>query len=263
MTSAIEPAARTAPVRTAMVTGAAQGIGRAVAARLAADGARVVLVDINERALAETAAQLAAAGSAVVTVAGDVAAPDTAKRAAALAGERFGGADILVNNAGISPKHAGQKATLARMALEEWRRVLDVNLTAAFLFCQACLPSMQARRWGRIVNMSSLAGRTRSDVPGVHYGATKAGIIGFSRLLANELGPDGITVNCVAPGRIVTPLNENFSEAENRAYLARLPVRRLGTPEEVAAAVAYLASDEAAFVTGAVIDVNGGAFMGG
>lgn len=261
MTSAIEPAARTAPVRTAMVTGAAQGIGRAVAARLAADGARVVLVDLNERALAEAAAQLDAAGTA--TVAGDVADPETAKRAAALAGERFGGADILVNNAGISPKHAGQKAPLARMALDEWRRVLDVNLTAAFLFCQACLPSMQARRWGRIVNMSSLAGRTRSDVPGVHYGATKAGIIGFSRLLANELGPDGITVNCVAPGRIVTPLNENFSEAENRAYLARLPVRRLGTPEEVAAAVAYLASDAAGFVTGAVIDVNGGAFMGG
>ena len=179
--------------RVAIVTGAAQGIGSAIAERLARDDVRLVLVDLKPQPVFELVERLLAGGARAAALPGDVSRPDIAARAAALAQELFGGVDILVNNAGISPKHDGAKATLLNMSLDEWRRVLDVNLTATFLFCKAWLPSMQAKSWGRIVNMSSLAGRTRSDVPGVHYGATKSGIIGFSRLLANEVGPQGVT----------------------------------------------------------------------
>jgi len=173
----------------------------------------------------------------------------------------FGGVDILVNNAGISPKHDGRKAPVARMGTEEWQRVLDVNLTGAFLCARACLPGMMERRWGRIVHIASQAGRTRSELSGAHYGASKAGLASLARTLACEVGELGITVNSVAPGRIDTPMAQTVSPEVNERYRAGIPVRRFGTPDDVAAAVSYLASEHAAFVTGVTLDVNGGAFM--
>jgi 3-oxoacyl-[acyl-carrier protein] reductase len=147
------------------------------------------------------------------------------------------------------------------MSEEEWRKVLDINLTGAFLCSKACLPIMREKGWGRIINIASQAGRTRSDIAGAHYAASKAGMMGLARALAGELGMAGITVNSIAPGRIMTPMAQEAGEAANTAYLARIPVGRLGTPDDVAAAVAFLVSDEAGFISGITLDVNGGAFM--
>jgi 3-oxoacyl-[acyl-carrier protein] reductase len=145
--------------------------------------------------------------------------------------------------------------------LSEWQTVLRVNLTGPFLMCRECLPLMQRRGWGRIVNMSSIAGRTGSRFPSSVYSASKAGLIGFSRVLAGQVGNAGITVNCVAPGRIVTPHSTLGGPELEAEYAARVPIGRLGDPDDVAGSVEFLTSDEAAFITGAVVDVNGGVFM--
>ena len=244
-----------------LVTGGAGGIGLAVAARFVRNGARVLLCDTDEGRLCEAREQLGAPPDVVRSIVCDVADAADVGKTVTEAEQFFGGVSILVNNAGISPKHAGVAAPLFSMDEAEWRRVLDVNLTGAFLCAKAVLPAMKARRFGRIVNIGSLAGRTRSEVAGGHYSASKAGLMSLARSLAVEYGPHGITANSVAPGRIETQMAHEAGAAVKANYLTRIPVGRLGTPEDVAAAVTFLASDEAGFITGATLDVNGGSFM--
>ncbi|NYT79775.1 SDR family oxidoreductase [Alcaligenaceae bacterium] len=248
--------------RTVLVTGARRGIGYTIAERLFHQGCNVVLVDVDAEDVERAAAKLDPSGVRVLPATADVSRSAEISSVLKRVEDKFGGIDILVNNAGISPKHDGKKAFVLDMDETEWRHVLDINLTSAFLCVQACLPWMKKRNWGRIINMSSQAGRTVSTIAGAHYAASKAGMIAFSRTLAAEIGADGITSNCVAPGRIVTPMAEEAGADANAAYLQRIPVHRLGNPEDIAGVVAFLASDDASFITGATIDVNGGAFMG-
>lgn len=247
--------------RTVIVTGAARGIGLAIAQRFLREEARVVLCDTDEAALHGVVEGMKSHAQSLLPVVADISRDEDVRQLLARTHERFGPVSILVNNAGISPKHAGIKAPVARMDIEEWRKVLDINLTGAFRCIQSCLPDMRELRWGRIVNIASQAGRTRSDIAGAHYAASKAGMMALARTVAGEDGAAGITVNSVAPGRIDTPMAQAAGAAVNAEYLKRIPVGRLGTPEDVAAAVAFLASDEAGFITGVTLDVNGGSFM--
>lgn len=246
--------------KVVLVTGAGRGIGRAIADAHADAGAAVAYLD-HDAALAEEAAAAAAArGVKSVAVAADVGDEASVNAAVAKAVAALGPIGILVNNAGISPKSGadGKRARLGEMSAAEWRRVLDVNLTGAFLCASAVVPFMRAAGRGAIVSVSSVAGKTYCDIVGVHYAATKAALIGFTKHLAGELGPDGITVNAVAPGRIDTALMRGTAAEANEAVRLATPLRRLGTPEEVAQTCLFLTSDQAAFVTGQVCDVAGG-----
>lgn len=246
------------PKRTALVTGAARGIGEAIACTLAAQGHAVILVDVLPQ-VAQTAAAIPGDTHGLTVDLSDLPAISGFVQRVV---EEYGPIEILVNNAGISPKHEGKRASIESLELSEWQTVMDVNLTAAFLLTQAVLPGMRKCGWGRIINMASQAARTRSVVAGYHYAASKAGLIGLSRSLAGELGKDGITVNCIAPGRIDTPMAQVAGAEVNTAYVKTIPAGRIGTTDDIAAAVAYYTSDQAGFVTGTVLDVNGGHFMG-
>lgn len=247
--------------RTVIVTGAARGIGLGIATRFLAEDANVVVCDTSVEALADAQERLQAHGRKLLALQADVSRDADVEQLLERTRQRFGPVAILVNNAGISPKHDGLKADVSRMDVEEWQRVMDVNLTGSFRCTKACLPDMVAARWGRIVNIASQAGRTRSDIAGAHYAASKAGMMALARTVAGEAGAAGVTVNSVAPGRIDTPMAQAAGAAVNAEYLKRIPVGRLGTVEDIAAAVAFLASDEAGFITGVTLDVNGGTFM--
>jgi 3-oxoacyl-[acyl-carrier protein] reductase len=247
--------------RTVIVTGAARGIGLGIARRFLTEGANVVVCDSSVEALADAEEGLKAHSRQLLSLQADVSRDADVRQLLDRTRQRFGPVAILVNNAGISPKHDGVKAAVAGMDVEEWQRVMDINLTGAFRCTQACLPDMVAARWGRIVNIASQAGRTRSDIAGAHYAASKAGMMALARTVAGEAGAAGITANSVAPGRIDTPMAQAAGAAVNAEYLKRIPVGRLGTVEDIAAAVAFLASDEAGFITGVTLDVNGGTFM--
>lgn len=244
--------------KVALVTGAAGGLGRRFCQTLVRAGARVLAADIDEGGLAATVAAL---GSGAMTLPMDV--RSKASVTAALAG--LDGVDILVNNAGGSlytPKE------LAEIEEEHWDLVLDVNLKGAFLCAQAVVPLMRGRGGGRIINISSIGGRTASPVTGVPYASAKAGLIGLTRRLARELGPQGITVNAMAPGTVLSgprmeALWSQLSPAEQDRILAEIPLGRLSTPEEQADVLLFLAGPASRYITGAVIDVNGGRFMGG
>jgi NAD(P)-dependent dehydrogenase (short-subunit alcohol dehydrogenase family) len=248
--------------RVALVTGGAQGLGRAIAERLGGAGMRLILADIDAVQLEATATALSGRFD-VQAVVVDVA--DEASVAACFAAveERHGRLDVLVNNAGVIGLVDGKRPLVEDMPLALWQRTLDVNLTGAFLACRGAVPLMKRGGWGRIVNISSRAGRTRTGVGHANYAATKAGLIGFSRVLAGEVGRHGITVNCVAPSRIPTAMTLTLVDSASafERNIAETAVGRLGTPLDVADAVAYLASDAASFLTGIVIDVNGGSFM--
>ena len=178
-------------------------------------------------------------------------------RAVATTVEHFGGLDILVNNAGICPLTA-----FAEISAEEWDRVLAVNLKGAFLFCQAALPHLRrSGRQGRIINIASVAGQMGGVTIGAHYAASKAGLIGLSKSLAQLLAADGVTVNCVAPGTTETDLTDSWSEAARDAVREKIPLGRFAQPDEIAEAVCFLATDRAAFITGATLDVNGGLYL--
>jgi 3-oxoacyl-[acyl-carrier protein] reductase len=241
--------------RRALVTGATGGIGAAIARALHARGARVVLSGTRENVLAERVAELGERAHAVPANLGD--ADSLAALVPAAEEAAGGGIDILVNNAGIT------RDTLAmRMKPEQWDEVIRVNLTAAFRLSQAVLKGMMKARFGRIINISSVVGIT-GNAGQTNYAAAKAGMVGMSKSLAREVAARGITVNCIAPGFIETPMTEALNERQREAILAQIPAGRLGTPEDVAAAAVWLASDEAAYVTGQVISVNGGMAMCG
>ncbi len=243
--------------RIALVTGASQGIGRAVALELARKGAVVALAARNEAKLAEAAAEIEAAGGQAAVFAMDVANEESIKAGAKAVVDRFGKVEILVNNAGIT-----RDGLMLRMKRGDWDDVLGANLTGAFLLTQALLGPMLKNRWGRIVNLSSVVGRT-GQAGQANYAASKAGLIGLTRSMAREFASRGVTVNAVAPGYIETPMTAVLDEKQRTAMLAEIPLGRAGTAEEIAQAVAFLVSDAAAYITGHVLDVNGGMFMGG
>jgi len=246
-------------VPVVLITGAARGIGLAAARRFGGEGAKVLLVDRDKQAL-DTAMQTIGEGTYHGHVL-DITNPEAPQQLMELAADTVGPVSVLVNNAGVSPKRNGQSSGLLEIDQSEWDVVMGVNLYATFRLCKACIPGMQKRKWGRIINISSLAGRTKSIVAGATYMASKAAVLGLTRSIAMEFGPAGITANSVAPGRVDTVMANQGPANLNSEYAAQIPVRRLGTPDEVAAAITFLASSEAGFINGAVIDVNGGFFM--
>ena len=229
-------------------------MGRAVAQRLASGGARVVINDLNSDSAARTVTDVISRGSEAFAIAGDVSSSQDVRRMMEGVIERYGDIHILVNNAGIL-----RPTKVIDIEEEEWDLVVDVNLKGTYLCSRAVLPSMQKAGWGRIVNFSSTAGKSTSTVGGAHYTAAKAGILGFTRHLAKEVARYGITVNSVCPGLIDTEMvRSTINETRTQAYAESFPIARLGEPEEVAELVAFLASDRAAYITGASLDINGG-----
>ncbi|MYB18081.1 MAG: 3-oxoacyl-[acyl-carrier-protein] reductase [Holophagales bacterium] len=237
---------------TALVTGASGGIGRAAALLLARQGARVVLAARNEALLDEVAGTVRANGGDAHPMALDLADHESIPAAVRGLPAEFAAVDILVNNAGITADNL-----LARMTLEQWQRVLDVNLTGAFVLTKALVRGMMRRRHGRVVSVSSVAGVV-GNAGQANYAASKAGLIGFSKSLARELLSRGITVNVVAPGFIETDMTAALPDGAGERFLEQHGLVRLGTVDDIAAAVLYLASDEASYVTGEVLSVSGG-----
>ena len=244
--------------KVAVVTGAASGIGEATIRALAREGAQAVICDINGEGAKRLENDLQRQGAKALAVRTDISDPAQVKSLAEETMARFGRVDILVNNAGISPKHEGKKLRLWEMSVAEWEQVIRVNLNGYFLCCHEIVPHMIPTRWGRIVNISSLAARIGGVVAGSHYTAAKAGILGLTKSLAAEAAEYGITVNAITPGRINTPMAANVPPAVNAEIVKRIPLGRFGTPEDVAAAILFLASEAAAYITGATLDVNGG-----
>ncbi len=238
--------------KSALVTGASGGIGAAIARALHGAGASVALSGTREAPLQALAEELGARAHVLPCNLSDAEAVEGLPRAATQA---MGALDILVNNAGIT-----RDMLLMRMSDTQWEEVLDVNLTASMRLMRGCLRGMMKARWGRIVNISSVVGTTGN--PGqANYVAAKAGLVGLSKALAQEVSSRGITVNCVAPGFIATPMTEALTEQQQASIFARIPAGRMGTPEEIAAGVLYLASPEAAYVTGTTLHINGGMAM--
>ncbi len=242
--------------RTALITGASQGIGRACALAFARAGARVALAARNEAKLAEVATEIRSGGGAAEVFAIDMASEDSIKSGAKAALAQLGSIEILVNNAGIT-----KDGLLLRMKRADWDDVLATNLTGTFLLTQALISTMLKARWGRIINISSVVGET-GQAGQANYAASKAGLIGFTKSLARELASRGITANAVAPGYIETAMTAVLDEKQRAAMTAYIPLGRAGTEQDVANAVRFLASEEAAYITGHVLDVNGGMYMG-
>jgi 3-oxoacyl-[acyl-carrier protein] reductase len=250
------PRARRLVGRVAVVTGAARGLGAATALRLAAEGASVAVVDATDAT--ETVKALAAVGADAADFVCDVSDPDAvdALRDAVL--DRFGRVDVLVNNAGIL-----RDGRLLELSVDDWRAVLDVNLASMFHTCRSFVPDMASRSYGRIVNIASRS--ALGSVGQVNYSAAKAGVLGLTATLAMELGPDGITVNAVGPGYFSTPMTRSIAarkevavDAQEAEVARRTPLGRVGRPEEIASVVAFLASDDASYVSGQTLYVNGG-----
>ncbi len=241
--------------RTAFITGASRGIGRACAVALSDAGVRVAVAARNLEQLEELAGQLRAQGRDAFVVSIDMSSADSVKEAIAKTAKDFGPIGVLVNNAGIT-----KDGLAMRMKKDDWDTVIATNLTGAFLAIQQVLPAMMRERWGRIINISSVVGE--SGNPGqANYVASKAGLIGLTKAIAQEMGSRNITVNAVAPGYVETDMTQGLSEELKNKMLDHIPLRRIGRPEDVAAAVRFLASEEASYITGHVLDVNGGLYM--
>ncbi|HWZ50428.1 MAG TPA: 3-oxoacyl-[acyl-carrier-protein] reductase [Granulicella sp.] len=242
--------------RIALVTGASQGIGKATALRLAQAGASVALAARNQDKLAEVAAEITAAGGTAQIFPLDLASEDAIKACAKEAIAHFGKVDILVNNGGIT-----RDMLALRMKRKDWDDVLSTNLTGAFLMTQAVMNSMLKARFGRVINITSVVGET-GQAGQANYAASKAGLIGLTKALARELASRTITVNAIAPGFVETAMTGILNEEQRSAMMSIIPLQRAGTEQDVAAAVAFLASDDAAYITGHTLDVNGGMYMG-
>jgi 3-oxoacyl-[acyl-carrier protein] reductase len=241
--------------RTALVTGASQGIGEAIARVLARQGARVVLAARNEGRLEALAGEIEAAGGSARPLVLDVSRPETFGERLKSLPEGFAEIDILVNNAGVTADNL-----LARMSLEDWERVIRVNLTGAFALTKEVIRGMMKRRWGRVINVSSVVGMMGN--PGqANYAASKAGLIGFSKSLARELGSRNITVNVVAPGYVETAMTADLPEASRTALSDAIALKRLGSVDDVAWSVLFLASEEAGYITGHTLNVSGGLYI--
>jgi 3-oxoacyl-[acyl-carrier protein] reductase len=241
--------------RVAVVTGASQGIGLAIAEDLAALGAAVVLVDVQKDKLDAAVLAINSRGGRASGREASVSRTDQVAAVVEAVLKEHGRIDYLVNNAGIT-----RDALLLRMKDEDWDAVIDINLKGVYNFTRAVLKPMVAARFGRIVSLSSVAGEC-GNAGQTNYAASKAGILGFSRSLAKEVAGRGITVNCVAPGAIATAMTDRLPEEIKKAFIDTIPAKRFGLPVEVAHAVRFLLSDEAAYITGQVINVNGGMYM--
>lgn len=240
--------------KTAVITGSSRGLGKAIAEKLGKLGANVVLTGTSDTVL-KTASELEEMGIKVAAVVGDVRNADDVKAMMSKAVESFGGVDILVNNAGIT-----KDKPMAMMSEDDWDTVLDINLKGCFLCTKAAAKLMIKKRYGRIINVSSVAGAYGN--PGqANYSASKGGMLGLTKTAAKELAPRGITCNAVTPGLIESDMTEILPEDLKRKYLEKIALGRFGTPEDVANVVAFLASDEAGYVTGQVIDIDGGLVM--
>jgi 3-oxoacyl-[acyl-carrier protein] reductase len=242
--------------KVALVTGASQGIGRTTAIALGRAGARVAVAARNEEKLAEVAKEIESSGSEALAVKMNVDDPEQIKVGFQQALGKFGRLDILVNNAAIT-----RDGLALRMKLDDWETVLRTNLTAAHLCTQQALGTMMKQRWGRIINVTSVVAET-GNAGQANYVAAKAGLIGLTRAIATEMASRNITVNAVAPGFVSTPMTDPLPEKVKQEMKARIPLGRFGTDNDVAAAIVFLASEEAGYITGCVLDVNGGMRMG-
>jgi 3-oxoacyl-[acyl-carrier protein] reductase len=241
--------------RVALVTGASRGIGEAIARRLAAEGATVLAAARSTPSLDRIVAEISSAGGAARAVALDVSETASIDAAVKSALEEHRQIDVLVNNAGIAEDNL-----ILRMSREAWDRVLATNLTGAFLLTQAVVKGMVRRRYGRIVNVTSVVG-LMGNAGQANYASAKAGLIGLTKSIARELGSRNVTCNAVAPGFITTAMTDRMTAEARETLSAQIPLQRLGSPEDVASAVAYLSSEEAGYVTGTILNVSGGLYM--
>jgi len=246
--------------KIALVSGAAGAIGFESALALGRCGTRLILLDRSEQ-VNEAAVTLCAKGMQAEAIVADLADLQQITDATTHILEQTGGIDILVNNAGIHPKVNGYIATFEEITVEDWERVFRINATAPFLLCQRFLGPMKKKKWGRIINISSRSARAYSERAGTHYSASKAALIGMTRKIAGDYAAFGITANCIAPGQIMTALARQSAPEVLAEAIRRIPAQRIGTAAEVASAVVYLSSEEASFVNGTVIDMNGGETM--
>jgi len=243
--------------RAALVTGSSRGIGRAIALHLARQGASIAVNYLrNEEAARQVQDTIRSHDGQAVLIQGDISVPEQAERVVSMAQEAFGRLDVLVNNAGFN-----RDTLLLRMSVQDWDDVMAINLRGAFLCTKAALRHMLRQRWGRVINIGSVAGVV-GNAGQANYAAAKAGLIGFTKAVAREMGSRGITANVVAPGPIDTDMLAGMPEDKRAQLGAQVPVGRIGTVAEVAAAVAFLASEPAAYITGAVVPVDGGLGMG-
>ncbi|MDX0481922.1 SDR family oxidoreductase [Sinorhizobium medicae] len=249
--------------RIAVVTGGTTGIGLTCAEHLLASGHRVALFSQQPARVEEARKSLSGKFGVdnVLAEIVDLRQPEALVRFFEKVSTTWGSPAVLVCNAGFSPKHGGQRLAFDAIPLAEWNDVLAVNLTGAMLCCQLAAPAMAAERFGRIVFISSVAGRALPRIAGTSYVASKAALSGLARSLVSEYGPRGVTINTIAPGRILTEMTGPEDSPTNQAALTRIPSGRLGHPEDIAAVVTFLASEKAGFVNGAIIDVNGGEYM--
>ena len=239
--------------KVAIITGGNAGVGKEIAKLFASEGAKVVISARRQQVLEEAAKEIEAAGGTVLCVPTDISKVDDVKNLVSKTVETFGQLDILINNAAISPK-----VPFEDIPLEQLEQVLRVNLMGAFLCAQEAAAQMKEKRWGRIISLASMAGRFGANKSGAHYAATKAGIVGMTLSLAKTLGPYNITVNCVSPGRINTELTRVLPQKVQNEICSQIPLGRIGEPSEVASVIAFLASEQASYVSGSCVDVLGG-----
>ena len=241
--------------KVAIITGSAQGIGRAIAERYQKEGAKLILCDMREESVAQTAKELSSLGNPVTSVACNVTKKEDCEKVVNVAIEKHGQIDVLVNNAGIT-----KDGLIMRMKEEDWDIVMDVNLKGAFHFVKACVSPMMKKRSGRIINISSVVGLMGN--PGqANYAASKGGLIAFSKAMAKELATRNILVNAIAPGFVATQMTDALPEEVRKLYLSAISLGRFAQPDEIAKVALFLASDDSSYVTGQVISVNGGLYM--